>query len=462
MAARDVIPKHLLKPDQMIWLVGPTYLLAEKEFRVIWNDLIIKKKFGKDRRIKKGYNVRTGDMHIYFPWNTRLECRSAEHPDLLVGEGLDHVIMCEAAKHKKETWDRFIRPSLADRRGGADFPTTPEGFNFLYDLWRLGRDPSIKEYQSWRFPSWTNTHVYPGGREDDEIKLLEKTMDHEWFLQEIGADFASFVGKIFPDWDEFNHVQQHTFRPDWKNYICIDFGYTNPLAMVEFQVSPDDRIFVWRVYYKSYKTLRDAIGEYVAQDHPEGYHVDLAFADPADPEGVTVASEEFSAQLREKGLQDGLQVWAPPGLKNDYTWLDGIMLMRQFMKADREVAKDEYGTPTYEPSFFVDPRCSEVIKEFSNYRSKEAVNGRNVPELGNKVQDHTIDALRYALLCIFKIGCQYALADVMNMPNNGLRRRLPGVERDSALILAGSGGPAVMDGDYLGGTAGTFTFDMDF
>src|SRR5215469_2078917 len=150
MAARDVVSRQLLKPDRMVWIVGPTYLLAEKEFRVIWNDLIIKKKFGRDKRVKKGYNVRTGDMHIYLPWGTRVECRSAEHPDLLVGEGLDHVIMSEAAKHKKETWDRFIRPSLADRRGSADFPTTPEGFNWLYELWQHGRNPELPDYESWR------------------------------------------------------------------------------------------------------------------------------------------------------------------------------------------------------------------------------------------------------------------------------------------------------------------------
>jgi hypothetical protein len=449
MAARDVIPKHLLKPDQIIWLVGPTYLLAEKEFRVIWNDLIVKKKFGKDRRIKKGYNVRTGDMHIYFPWNTRVECRSAEHPDLLVGEGLDHVIMCEAAKHKKETWDRFIRPSLADKRGGADFPTTPEGFNFLHDLFMLGRNPDTPEYQSWRFPSWLNSHVYPGGREDEEILLLEKTMDREWFLQEIGADFASFVGKIFPDWDEFAHVRPHTFRPGWKNYIAFDWGYTNPLAAVEFQVSPSDQIFVWRVYYKSYKTLTDVAAELKAQEQPDGYHIDLCFGDPADPEAVVTMAQLLQTQI-----------WAPRALKSDYTWLDGIMLMRQFMKADREVSKDEYGTPTYESSFFVDPRCLPVIKEFSNYRSKEPVAGRNVPELGNKVQDHTIDALRYALLCIFKIGCQYALGDVMDIAQNDVRRPLHGVERDSALVLAGR--PDPLDGDYLGGAEGTFTWDMSF
>jgi hypothetical protein len=452
MAARDVTPRHILKPDQMIWFVGPTYFLGEKEFRVVWNDLIVKKKFGRDKRVKRAYNVRTGDMHIHFPWNTRLEVRSAEHSELLVGEGLDHVVMCEAAKHKKETWDRFVRPGLADKRGTADFCTTPEGFNWLYELWGLGRDPTLPEYESWRFPSWLNSHVYPGGREDPEIVLLQKTMDPEWFLQEIGADFASFVGKIFPDWDEFLSVKPQTYRPDWKNYIAFDWGYTNPLAAVEFQVSPTDQIYVWRVYYKSYKTVLDVGAELLAQEQPEGYHIDLAFGDPADPEAVAMMTRAL-----------GVHVYAPKNLKSDYTWLDGINLMRQFMKPDRQVGEDEYGTPEYESSFFVDPRCTPMIKELSNYRSKAPVKGQNVPELGNKVEDHTIDAMRYALLCIFKLGILYSLEDVMDLTPTAVNygERAVGWERDSALVTAGK--PDVLDGSFVGsGAGGVFTRDMDF
>lgn len=458
MAARDVTPKHILKPNQMIWFVGPTYFLGEKEFRVVWNDLIVKKKFGRDKRVKRAYNVRTGDMHIHFPWGTRLEVRSAEHSELLVGEGLDHVVMCEAAKHKKETWDRFIRPGLADKRGTADFCTTPEGFNWLYELWGFGRDPDLPEYESWRFPSWLNSAVYPQGKEDPEIKLLQKTMDPEWFLQEIGADFASFVGKIFPDWDEFNHVRHHEFRPEWKNYLAVDFGYTNPLAAVEFQVSPSDQIYVWRVYYKSYKTVPDFVAEYVKQEQPEGYHIDIGFADPADPEGVVMLAREFTSRLTEAGIQEGLQFTAPKKLKTDFTWLDGISLMRQFMKPDRQISEDEYGTPEYEPSFFVDPNCREMIKELSNYRSKESKGGANVPELGNKVQDHTIDAMRYALLCLFKLGVAYSLSDVMDLPAP-VPQPARGWERESALVGAGG----VIDGSFWGsGSQGTFTWDMDF
>ena len=42
-----------------------------------------------------------------------------------------------------------------------------------------------------------NTVVYPGGRTDPEILEVERNSTPEWFMQEYGADFASFVGKIF-------------------------------------------------------------------------------------------------------------------------------------------------------------------------------------------------------------------------------------------------------------------------
>src|SRR3954470_14634022 len=124
MAGRDVEPQ-LFVPKKRFWIVGPTYDLGEKEFRVIWDDLIIRKQLGRDKRVKKAYNKRSGDMYIEFPWGTRLEVRSATHPETLVGEGLSGAIMSEAAKHTKVTWERYIRPALADKRGWATFPTTP-------------------------------------------------------------------------------------------------------------------------------------------------------------------------------------------------------------------------------------------------------------------------------------------------------------------------------------------------
>jgi hypothetical protein len=300
--------------------------------------------------------------------------------------------MSEAAKHKEDTWERFIRPALADKRGGADFPTTPEGFNWLWSLWMHGKDDSLPEYASWRFPSWDNQAVYPGGIEDPEILLLKRTMTSEAFDQEIGADFASFVGKIYPEWDAGVHVTNVPFRPELPNYITFDWGYTNPLAAIEFQVTPDDKVRIWREHYKAYTTLPDHIRMLKAREQPTGYHLDLAFGDAADPGAAVTVSTELVGCL------------ALPEAKEN--WREGVDLVRSFMKERASTEPiDEYGTPKPgEVGLLVDVSCTNTIREFNNYKASGSVKGRNVPEMGNKVEDHTMDAIRYGIVHRFKLG----------------------------------------------------------
>lgn len=397
MAARDIEPK-LFEPKKRFWIVGPTYDLGEKEFRVIWDDLIVNNALGKDKRVKKAYNKRSGEMYLEFPWQTRIEVRSADHPENLVGEALDHVIMSEAAKHKEETWERFIRPALADKRGGADFPTTPEGFNWLYQIWMLGRDNSMPEYESWRFPSWANSVVYPGGEDDPEIQLLKRTMMPERFMQEIAADFSSFVGKIYPEWQDDVHVGNFPFHPEWPNYIAFDWGYTNPLAAIEFQISPNDEVYIWREHYKAYKTLREHIDILKAREQPAGYHLDLAFGDAADPAAVQTVSQYLVGCIGD-----------PKAKEN---WREGIDLVRSFMQPIQIGEADEYGTPLEKVRFHVDVSCKNTIHEFNNYRAPDSVKGRNVQEIGLRQDDHALDAIRYGLVHIYHLGAVYHLSDV--------------------------------------------------
>jgi hypothetical protein len=417
MAGRDLEPKLFL-PDKLFWIVGPTYDLGEKEFRVIWHDLIVRQQLGKDKRVKRAYNKKQGNMFIEFPWHTRLEVRSADHPENLVGDALDWVIMSEAAKHKQDTWERFIRPALADKRGGADFPTTPEGYNWLYQLWMHGQDNTLPDYESWRFPSWANPAVYPEGENDPEIKLLRRTMSPESFMQEIGADFGSFVGKIYPEWDVNVHVRNVKFNPAWPNYIAFDWGYTNPLAAVEFQVSPDDRIYIWREHYKAYTRVEDHCAQLRNRDQPEGYHLDMGFGDAADPEAADTVSTLLVPTI------------AMPEAKTN--WREGVDLVRSFMT--REEGEDEFGGPIYNPAFFVDFSCANFIREINNYKAPSSTTGKNVQEIGLRQDDHTLDAIRYALVHIFKLGATYTLSDVMAMN----KPDMPLVSPTSDLILGNS------------------------
>ena len=435
MAARDLEPKLFL-PNKTFWIVGPTYDLAEKEFRVIWQDLILNQGLGKDKRIRKGYSKKQGVMFIDFPWQTRLEVRSADHPENLVGEALDHVIMSEAAKHKEDTWQRFIRPALADKRGGADFPTTPEGYNWYYKLWMLGQDETFPDYESWRFPSWDNHEVYPGGEADPEIILLRRTMSFESFLQEIGADFGSFSGKIYNDWDSTAHVKNVRFNPAWPNYIAFDWGYTNPLAAIEFQISPDDKIYIWREHYKSYMRVEDHCVLLKRREQPEGYHLDLAFGDAADPEAAITVSQKLVPCI------------ALPEAKTN--WREGIELVGSFLK--REYGQDEHGGPLYEPALFVDFSCEHTIHEFNNYRAPDGVNGRNAQEMGIKSDDHALDAIRYGLVHRFKLGAGAHLTDVISSQVRDYR---------DPLATKGAGGNAYQpQGDYS--ENGFFTAGVSF
>lgn len=430
MAGRDVEPE-LMIPNRRYWIIGPTYDLGEKEFRVIWDDLIVRKGLGRVKKVKKAYNKKQGDMYIEFPWRTRIEVRSADHPEGLVGEALDGAIMSEAAKHRFETWDRYIRPSLADKRGWATFPTTPEGFNWLYTMWQHGRNPDLPDYESWKFPSWENRVVFPGGRQDPEILLLERTTTPEWFLQEIGADFASFVGKIYGEFDETVHVRPITYNPTWENYLFFDFGFVHPFVALDVMVDAFDRVYIWREHYRSYIRVEDHCKLLKARPQPKGYHVDLGFGDSADPEAA--------ATISESGL---CHCMAMPEAKEN--WREGVDLVKKFLQMQVVDALDEYGTPKTEPWLFIDGSCTNTIREFNNYkaadtsRSKSPKRESNTVGAAERQDDHTLDALRYGLVHRFLLGVRHHLLEVVT----------------SADLAVSSEGPS--------GEAGYFTTNVRF
>jgi len=411
MASRDA-GAELFLPKRRYWIIGPTYDLAEKEFRVIWDDLIVGQKLGLDKRIRKAYSKRSGEMWIEFPWQTRVECRSADHPENLVGEKLHGAIMSEAAKHKKDTWERFIRPALADARGWATFPTTPEGFNWLYNLWAFGQnaDPIYKDYASWQFPSWDNPYVYPGGRDDPEIKLIQATVLPAFFDQEIAALFNAFVGKIYEEFSEIHHVKNFGYNPLWPNYLCFDWGFTNPLAAIEFQVDPWGRVWVWREHYKANQMLEAHVEEIKRRENPPNYRIDLAFGDSADPGACVYVSTHLAPCVGDPRAKLGVEAKG----SRESGWREGINLVKSYLRPREIGIADEHGTPYEEPWLFVSRNCPNTIREFNNYRAPSPVgrSDRNIREAAQAFDDHALDALRYGMMHVFKLGATYHLTDV--------------------------------------------------
>lgn len=79
------------------WWVAPTFSIA----RVGWRDIM---SAGYDLGSKVGVDVKMGDMTVNFANGGFIAVKSADNPQRLRGEGLDFLVMDEAAFIKEETW----------------------------------------------------------------------------------------------------------------------------------------------------------------------------------------------------------------------------------------------------------------------------------------------------------------------------------------------------------------------
>ena len=384
-------------PDTYNWICAPSYRLGEKEFRVVWNDF---KKLDILKYCKKGYSVHQGDMYIDTPWGSHLMVVSAERQDSLLGEGLSHVIMSEAAKHSRNTWEQYIEPALSDLLGSADFPSTPQGFNWYHGLWQLGQtsqgNKQLPDYMSWRFPSWENTVRYPGGFQNTEIQRIRSLASKHWFEQEYGAQFTAITGAIYEEWDEATHVTPHVFNPDWPNYLAFDYGFANPFVALDVQISPADEIFVWREYVSRYQSTIEH-GEYLKNrslnDSPRGYRIDGMWGDHRGPDEAATL-----------GLVLGYVA------SMDVPWKHGVEWIKRLLKNNK---------------LHVDPKCTNTIQSISQLHVKpptragvvanEQAGDRNIQ---HKVDDHCADALRYLIGPLYVMGAGSHFSDVYDPQGN--------------------------------------------
>jgi len=211
----------LSQSNKRVWCVAPTYDGSEKIFREIWHKMVVEKSMPTTRASYK-------DQYIEFEWGSVVEGKSADKPDSLVGEGLDLLILDEAAKIKKKTWEMYLRPTLSDRKGSALFITTPQGFNWVYDLYLLGQKDEM--WHSFNSPSHENNYAYPDGNRDSDLLEAKRNLAKEVYDQEYGAKFTSFAGRVYP-FDRNLDMGHFPYDPGLPTFCSIDFGFRQPAAL---------------------------------------------------------------------------------------------------------------------------------------------------------------------------------------------------------------------------------------
>lgn len=168
---------------------------------------------------------------VYLTGWRRVCFKSGHNFEDLRTETLNGCIIDECRQQKKNLWKMVIRAMLSRKKGWCDFYSTPNGYDWFYDLGdEIKTNPG--EWEDFHSPSWEAWWWT-----EKEIESARQTMSEPQFAQEIGAEFRNIrSGQAYYGFHEANRVKANPFVKDGSDWsvhlpiaVAMDFN-VNPMA----------------------------------------------------------------------------------------------------------------------------------------------------------------------------------------------------------------------------------------
>ncbi len=382
MAAEVALEKAAVPPPEgvplgIIPIIAPYAELTDKCFRWLWHWIVNKRVYGYAPRKKS-----ERERYIEMPWGMRIEGKTAESPDTLLGDGYIFVIVDESARIKESIYERYIERALLDNRAGVMLISTPVGRNNHHYKRHMAWGELAKadpNYFTMDCTSYDNPHLPEGAVAEMEERYRRQGM-HDVFRQECLADFLTMSGAVYPNFQPMKdgkswHVQEFGLNHEQPIYLGIDWGFKNPFVCLFAQITGDDRVLIFDEIYRSGMTDDEcarAVIAKLAEYNLKVSDVEQGFADPSSPEG------------KQTFRNHGISMYEPRGERkvklNDVS--DGIVAVRGL-----------YGRED-KPGIVWHPRCVNGRRETEGYCFSE----KSHDDKPVKVNDHAPDAKRYLVV----------------------------------------------------------------
>jgi hypothetical protein len=218
LAALETV--KVLTQGGIAWWVSPTFDLSK---RVGWKSILQLLK----PLIRAGYaEINKTDLTVKLPNGGELQAKSADHPDKLVGEGLDLVVMDECGIIHPDAWYESLRPTLTDTGGRALLIGTPKGRNWFWSEYRKGLDPLNTDYACWSFPTSANPFIPDV---ETELENARRELPESTFRQEYLAEFLEDSGSVFRNVTSCLRTQNWTGEPV---VMGVDWGRHNDFTVI--------------------------------------------------------------------------------------------------------------------------------------------------------------------------------------------------------------------------------------
>lgn len=306
-------------------------------------------------------DFRRGDNCIEFLNGSVLWFGSLEEPSMAEGPNIDfiHVDEAQYVRYFSKAWDVILRRlrgtgRFKPDRQGAWITTTPPALLPGDRLYEFFEDPETRNPLSrvYRWGLWDNPHT-------PERYKKEIVASHHGSLAKrfIEGRFAP-AGMGSFDYDsqihELKTIQKETLR---DVIYGVDFGWTNPSAIVAVGFDGDDRAYILDEFYQNRVQPEVLISE--AKLMREKWGAGPLYCDRSEPQTIDA--------FRKAGLMA-----RPDKSKRE----DGIHELggRFFVQEDRK------------PRIYVSSKCTNWIHEVMVYNADV------------KENDHAMDATRYAIM----------------------------------------------------------------
>lgn len=384
-AAKDILP-IVLTPNTRTWIVGPNYSLAEKEFRYVHEDLVLKRnEIGLPKPKICQTNARSGQLYIRFPWGATVEGKSADNPESLLGEAVDAVIYSEAAQLPRQIRERYVQPTVITRKGIEIIPTTPDqGGEWVHELVEAGERGDFPDIESFHWDVTANP-LYD--REEFERAKKFYGEDSPVFREQYLGEWVFYGGRVYEPFNENIHVIEPFAIPEsWPLVVGIDFGHRDPFVALFARVGPNYELyFVDEYYQREGKSIREhAINIKSRIGKAPRYTV---VADPESSQSIEdLCTEKIPTIAANNDRQAGrLRVLEYMTLSEDGVPPFSIQNLPAAVHRSRW------------PRMYVFKTCREMTREIRYFRWKEAINRQGDKEK-TEGEDHAMDAMRYVVM----------------------------------------------------------------
>lgn len=253
---------------------------------------------------KEHVKVNRSSMTLTMENGSLIRFRSLVKPDNARGFTIDGVCIDEAAYTPQEAFFDVIRPTLMSSLGWAFLGSTPNGYNWLYDLWVKGNNDYTA---TWRIPSFgvalhnnelrriENKYENPHLSFDEVINLYDQ-MPSFSFRQEILCEFIANQLNPFVNIDELCILPNQS-SSQIETIAGIDFAKTTDYTCLSvFDRSTSKEVAMIRLPQIDYTMQIELIKNYVEKFKVRNICFDSTGV------GVKLAEDMYSAFAGRVGL----------------------------------------------------------------------------------------------------------------------------------------------------------------